>query len=163
VRGRHNRIVEGEIFGAPVPGGWPNRSPLRALRDWLGRRPEPERQLAAGEIDAIRRQYDNLVAGLRADVRATIDPEWDVDFEYANGRWWFAFADGSHHGSFNGVVIELAVYIEEDHGGSTTWPSCDLHDRALRLKSDGPSVRWSCDGPPPHDAPVGSIDRIARR
>ena len=31
------RITEGEIYGAPVPGGWPNRGPFRVVGDALGR------------------------------------------------------------------------------------------------------------------------------
>ncbi len=30
-------ITEGEIYGAPVPGGWPNRGPFRVVGDALGR------------------------------------------------------------------------------------------------------------------------------
>lgn len=32
------RITEGEIYGAPVPGGWPDKGPFRILGDALGRR-----------------------------------------------------------------------------------------------------------------------------
>jgi len=31
------KIVEGEIYGAPVPGGWPDSGPFRVLRDGLAR------------------------------------------------------------------------------------------------------------------------------
>ncbi len=31
------RITEGEIYGAPVPGGWPNRGPLQVLKGALGK------------------------------------------------------------------------------------------------------------------------------
>ncbi len=36
---RHFRaaITEGEIYGAPVPGGWPNRGPFRVVGDTVGR------------------------------------------------------------------------------------------------------------------------------
>jgi hypothetical protein len=30
-------ITEGEIYGSPVPGGWPNRGPFRVVGDALGR------------------------------------------------------------------------------------------------------------------------------
>lgn len=30
-------IAEGEIYGCPVPGGWPNRGPFRVVGDALGR------------------------------------------------------------------------------------------------------------------------------
>ena len=33
-----NRIVEGEVFGAPVPGGWPSKGPIEALRKLILRR-----------------------------------------------------------------------------------------------------------------------------
>ena len=38
MRSRTNRIVEGEAFGAPVPGGWPSKGPIEALRDLIWRR-----------------------------------------------------------------------------------------------------------------------------
>lgn len=25
------RVVEGEVYGAPVPGGWPDKGPLRVI------------------------------------------------------------------------------------------------------------------------------------
>lgn len=31
----HSRITEGEIYGAPVPGGWPNRGPFRVVSEAL--------------------------------------------------------------------------------------------------------------------------------
>ena len=31
------RITEGEIYGAPVPGGWPNRGPFRVVGEALAR------------------------------------------------------------------------------------------------------------------------------
>jgi hypothetical protein len=31
------KIIEGEIYGAPVPGGWPNRGPFQVLAHALGR------------------------------------------------------------------------------------------------------------------------------
>ncbi len=31
------KITEGEIYGAPVPGGWPDRGPFQVLGDTLGR------------------------------------------------------------------------------------------------------------------------------
>lgn len=45
---RHMRasIIEGEIYGAPVPAGWPNRGPFRivaqALARLFGRREDRE-------------------------------------------------------------------------------------------------------------------------
>ncbi len=30
-------VTEGEIYGAPVPGGWPNRGPFRVVGDAVGR------------------------------------------------------------------------------------------------------------------------------
>ncbi len=30
------KIVDGEIYGAPVPGGWPDRGPFQVLGDALG-------------------------------------------------------------------------------------------------------------------------------
>lgn len=38
MRSRTNRIVEGEAFGAPVPGGWPSKGPIEALRGLIWRR-----------------------------------------------------------------------------------------------------------------------------
>ncbi len=31
------RVTEGEIYGAPVPSGWPDRGPFRFLGDALGK------------------------------------------------------------------------------------------------------------------------------
>ena len=31
------KITDGEIYGAPVPGGWPDRGPLQVIGDALGR------------------------------------------------------------------------------------------------------------------------------
>jgi len=33
----HAKITEGEIYGAPVPGGWPNRGPFRVVGEAVGR------------------------------------------------------------------------------------------------------------------------------
>ena len=30
-------ITEGEIYGVPVPGGWPDRGPFQVLRNALGK------------------------------------------------------------------------------------------------------------------------------
>ena len=35
MRSRTNSIVEGEAFGAPMPGGWPSKGPIDALRDLI--------------------------------------------------------------------------------------------------------------------------------
>ncbi len=31
------KVTEGEIYGAPVPGGWPDRGPFQVLGDAVGR------------------------------------------------------------------------------------------------------------------------------
>jgi hypothetical protein len=36
------RIVEGEVSGFPVPGGWPDRGPFKVLSDLLRRRRSTE-------------------------------------------------------------------------------------------------------------------------
>ena len=40
---REHRIVEGEMFGAPVPGGWPDKGPFEVLMRKLRRRRVDER------------------------------------------------------------------------------------------------------------------------
>ncbi len=50
-------ITEGEIYGAPVPGGWPNRGPFRVVGDALGRI-FPRRKSATRE-EVTSRPYDD--------------------------------------------------------------------------------------------------------
>ena len=35
---KEHRIVEGEMLGAPVPGGWPDKGPFEALMRRIRRR-----------------------------------------------------------------------------------------------------------------------------
>ena len=46
------RIIEGEIYGVPVPGGSPNRGPFRVIRDALAKL--RRRRTSAGDGDGAQ-------------------------------------------------------------------------------------------------------------
>ncbi len=46
-------ITEGEIYGAPVPGGWPDRGPFHILGNALGR--VFSRRKSGDSAEALRR------------------------------------------------------------------------------------------------------------
>lgn len=48
-------IRDGEMYGAPVPGGWPGRGPFRVLRDALGK-PFRSRRRLKDAAEAERRE-----------------------------------------------------------------------------------------------------------
>ncbi len=63
---RRAKIIEGEIYGAPVPGGWPNRGPFQVLGHALGRvfsrrnskaHPEAQRPPAGANPEAPNAQH----------------------------------------------------------------------------------------------------------
>jgi len=106
--------------------------------------------------------FDALAEPLRRDVQTFIDPTWNVNFRHADSRWWFDINDfDESNGSFNGSLIEVAVYVEEYLRDSARWPRCSEHREPVRIVAAGrTSVVWVCPGPPRHDAAVGHLDAL---
>ncbi len=53
-------ITEGEIYGAPVSGGWPNRGPFRVVGDAVGRL--FRKRKSADREEVTHRPYDDQSA-----------------------------------------------------------------------------------------------------
>lgn len=66
------KITDGEIYGAPVPGGWPGRGPFQALGDALGR--VFSRRNLGDSSEARRRPARDTSQPTRGTV-AEADPE----------------------------------------------------------------------------------------
>lgn len=66
------KITDGEIYGAPVPGGWPDRGPFQVLGDALGR-VFSRRKLGDG-AEARRRPAGDTSQPTR-ETEAEADPE----------------------------------------------------------------------------------------
>ena len=116
--------------------------------------------LTPAAIAAQGAAYDSLAEPLRQDVGKHIDASWNVEFHHSEGWWWFDIP-GVMDGSFNGSLIEVAVYVEEYLRESGRWPTCARHGEPLRIGAAGPTaVVWACPGPPRHDAAVGHLDNL---
>ena len=66
------KITDGEIYGAPVPGGWPGRGPFQVLGDALGR--VFSRRKSTDGAEARRRPAGDTSQPTRETV-AEADPE----------------------------------------------------------------------------------------
>ena len=66
------KITEGEIYGAPVPGGWPDRGPFQVLGNALGR---VFSRRKSGDSAQARRRPAGDTPQPTSEIAAEDDPE----------------------------------------------------------------------------------------